>query len=134
MLDIRDFGALGDGMTVNTTAIQAAIDACGKHGHGRVFVKGGKYVTGTIYLKDNVTLHIAAGAALLGSTNIRDYTTDTHKNMYKNEPSLDRCLIFARKADSIGLEGNGVIDGQGHEELPKHGRSAEEPSHASPFP
>ena len=56
MLDIRDFGAVGDGITANTTAIQSAIDACCKDGFGSVLVRGGRYVTGTIYLKDNVTV------------------------------------------------------------------------------
>jgi len=116
MLDIRTFGAVGDGKTVNTAAIQKAIDECSKGRHGTVLVAGGDYVTGTIYLKDNVMLHVASGSALLGSTRICDYSTDTHKNMYKSEPHLDRCLIFGRNASAIGIEGNGVIDGRGFSE------------------
>jgi hypothetical protein len=81
-----------------------------------VLVAGGRYVTGTLVLKDDVTLHIAAGAALLGSTNIADYATNTHKNMYKGEPHMDRCLIYAQNATGIGIEGSGAIDGQGHRE------------------
>ncbi len=113
IFDIRDFGASGDAATLNTVAIQRAIDACTTNGGGQVLVAGGRFVTGTLYLKDHVTLHIASGAALLGSTNIAHYTTDTHKNIYAGEPHMDRCLIFARKAVNIGLTGSGTIDGQG---------------------
>ena len=73
----------------------------------------GKFRSGTIYMKSNVTLHIDAGAVLLGSTSIVDYTTDTHKMMYKNESRMDRCLIFAKDATSIAIEGFGEINGQG---------------------
>jgi polygalacturonase len=111
--DIRSFGAVGDGSTLNTAAIQKAIDACTASGGGEVVIAGGKFVTGTIYLKDNVTLHLAAGAALWGSTNIADYATDTHKNVYAGESHMDRCLIFARGARNIGITGRGTIDGRG---------------------
>ena len=113
IFDIRDFGASGDASTMNTVPIQKAIDACTANGGGQVLVAGGRFVTGTLYLKDHVTLHIASGAALLGSTNIADYATDTHKNIYAGEPHMDRCLIFARGAVNIGLTGSGMIDGQG---------------------
>jgi polygalacturonase len=113
VFDIRDFGASGDATTLNTAAIQRAIDACTANGGGQVLVAGGRYVTGTLYLKDHVTLHIASGAVLLGSTNIADYATDTHKNIYAGEPHMDRCLLFARRAVNIGLAGSGTIDGQG---------------------
>ena len=112
--DIRRFGAAGDGETVATRAIQQAIDECSRDGGGTVIVREGQYVTGTIYLKDNVTVNVTGGAALLGSTNIDDYATDTHKNMYDGEPHMDRCLIFARDAKNIGLSGSGLIDGRGH--------------------
>ena len=111
--DVREFGAVGDGVTVNTVAIQKAIDQCSAEGGGVVLFAGGRFVTGTIYFKDNVTLRVEAGAVLLGSTNIADYATDTHKNLYKNEPHMDRCLIFGRGVSGIGIEGNGIIDGRG---------------------
>lgn len=113
---IRDFGAVGDGVTINTAAIQSAIDTCTARGGGRVSVTDGIYKTGTIYLKDNVTLYIENGAVLKGSPDISDYATDTHKNMYKNEPHMDRCLIFARGTKSFAIEGFGTIDGNGHRE------------------
>ncbi|WP_303316276.1 glycosyl hydrolase family 28 protein [Flavivirga abyssicola] len=112
--DVRDFGAKADGVSLDTQAVQSAIDACTKNGGGKVIIPSGKTVLiGTIYIKDYVTLHIENGAVLLGSANIDDYTTDTHKNMYKNEPHMDRCLIFARNAKSFAIEGYGTIDGNG---------------------
>ncbi len=112
-VDVRQYQAVGDGHTVNTVAIQKAIDNCSAAGGGKVILERGSYVTGTLFLKSNVTLYVEAGAAILGSTNIADYATGTHRNMYAHESHMDRCLIFARDADNIGLEGKGVIDGQG---------------------
>ena len=111
--DIRDFGAVGDGVTLNTQAIQAAIDRCTAAGGGTVVVPAGRFLSGTLRLKDHVVLHVSGGGVLLGSTRAADYATGTHKNMYKNEPHMDRCLIFAQGATRIGLEGHGAIDGQG---------------------
>lgn len=128
--DIRDFGAIGDGVTLNTSAVQQAIDLCTSTGGGTVVVAGGRYVIGTIYLKDHVTLRIENGAVLAGSTNIDHYTTDTHRNMCKDEPHMDRCLIFAKNAQSIRLEGGGTIDGQGgRENFPNPG----DPMHNRPM-
>ncbi|WP_010133923.1 glycoside hydrolase family 28 protein [Ochrovirga pacifica] len=112
--NVLDFGAKADGLTKDTQAVQAAINACTENGGGTVLIPAGKTVViGTIYLKDFVTLHVANGAVLLGSPHYKDYATDTHKNTYKNEPHMDRCLIFAHKAKSFAIEGYGVIDGNG---------------------
>ena len=95
--------------------MQAAIDACSaSNGGGAVrLAGGGRFVTGTLYLKANVSLRVDAGATLLGSPNIADYSNDTDRTMYRGEPYMDRCLIFARDAQNIALEGAGMIDGQG---------------------
>lgn len=111
--DIRTSGAIGDGRTPATKALQKTIDQCSAAGGGTVLVSGGSYLTGTLYLKSNVCLRVETDAVLLGSANLADYATDTHKNMYKNEAHMDRCLIFARDARNIGIEGHGRIDGQG---------------------
>ena len=110
--DIRTFGAVGDGATLDTKPLQAAIDKCSAAGGGTVLVAGGKFVTGTFYLKSDVTLRVDSGAVILGSMNIADYTTDTDRTMY-NEPYMNRCFIFARDAKNISIEGAGTIDGQG---------------------
>jgi len=115
--NVLDFGAKADETTVDTKSVQSAIDACTKNGGGRVIIPSGKTVMiGTIYLKDFVTLHIENGATLLGSPNIKDYASDTHKNQYKNEPYMDKCLIFARNAKSFAITGLGIIDGNGFTE------------------
>jgi len=118
--DIRRFGAVGDGKTDNTAAMQKSIDACTAAGGGRVLVSGGRYVIGTIYLKDNVDLHVDGSAALLGSTDYDDYATDTFKSIYGD---FNRCLIFARGASNIALTGLGTIDGQGKGHFPNSGDS-----------
>src|SRR4051794_9281384 len=66
-------GAKPDGITVNTAIIQKAIDSCSRTGGGVVRIPGGQFVSGTLLLKDNVTLQLDADAVLLGSTNIDDY-------------------------------------------------------------
>lgn len=112
--NVTDYGAKADGITLDTKAVQDAIDACTQNGGGKVIIPGGKTVlVGTIYLKDFVTLHVENGAVLKGSPNIADYATDTHKIMYKREKHMDRCLIFAENVRSFAIEGYGTIDGNG---------------------
>ncbi|MBR4012791.1 MAG: hypothetical protein IKJ00_00720 [Clostridia bacterium] len=57
--NIKDFGAVGDGNTLNTAAIQRAIDACFDNGGGQVLVEGGTYMFGTVIMHSNIELHIA---------------------------------------------------------------------------
>jgi polygalacturonase len=113
LYDIRSLGAVGDGQTLNTASIQSAIDQATAAGGGTVLIAGGTYVTGTLVLKSNVTLHIEAGATLLGSPHIADYSTDTDRTMYAGEPHMNRCLLFARDAVNITIDGMGTIDGNG---------------------
>lgn len=84
---ITDYGAVGDGITLNTTSIQAAVDACTNSGEGRVTISSGIYKTGTIILKDGVELHIEANANLLVN-HIK------HANLLPRFRSA--CLIFCR--------------------------------------
>ena len=113
LYDVRAFGAKGDGATVNTAAIQRAIDTVTKNGGGRLlFPAPGKYLTGTIFLKDNVTLDIPAGATLLGSQQNADYSKDVGHCPYITE-NIQRALIYARNARNIRLTGRGTISGNG---------------------
>lgn len=107
--DIRSYGAQGNGVSLDTAAIQLAIDTCSASGGGTIVLDEGRFCVGTLFLKDNVIIEIRAGAVLLGSPDIANYATDTHKNMYKCEPHMNRCLIFARGAKNIGLIGTGTI-------------------------
>lgn len=109
--DPRSFGAKADGRTLDSPAINAAIDACTQAGGGIVYLAPGTYLSGTVVLKSNVTLYIEAGATLLGSKTITDYTPQP------GPPALgdanQKHLIFARDAENVGLCGPGKIDGQG---------------------
>ena len=101
----RDFGARPDGVTLNTASIQAAIDFASSRGGGRVVLDKGDYISGSIYLKNNVTLHIEKDAALVGSLNPYDYVKDPDAKW--------TALILAVKQENIGLTGEGVVDGRG---------------------
>ena len=76
MFNIKTFGAIGDGVAMETEAVQKTIDACHDAGGGVVWVPAGDFQFGTIILKSNVTLSLDYGASLLGSTNVADYTTE----------------------------------------------------------
>lgn len=110
--NVRDFGALGDGKTVETKAIQKAIDACTKLG-GIVLFPAGTYVSGTIYFKDNVTLHLQKGATILGSTNLSDYPENLPGYTFFRKGVIKRALIHGDGNENIAIEGEGTIDGHG---------------------
>lgn len=110
---VTDYGAVGDGSTLNTVAIQTAIDSCTANGGGEVVFAGGYFVTGTIFLKSNVMLRIEGGAQLLGSTSIGDYLdtmpqVPTYVNNYTK-----KTLIYAEGQENVGLKGEGTLDGRG---------------------
>jgi polygalacturonase len=71
--DIREFGAVPGGFVLNTTSINAAVAAAAAAGGGTVYVPAGRFLTGTVYLKGDITLHLEAGAVLMGSTELKDY-------------------------------------------------------------
>jgi len=72
VFNVKDLGATGDGKTKDTQAIQKAVDAASQAGGGTVLLPIGTYLSGTIRLKSNVTLHFDRGATLLGSTDIEE--------------------------------------------------------------
>ena len=110
--DVRDFGARGDGLTLDTRAVQTAIDSCNAAGGGFVhFPTGGAFLIGTIYLKSHVTLYVDSGASIIGSMDRLQYGKDTGLSPYYPE-ELDRCLIYAKGATNIGLAGSGTIVGK----------------------
>jgi len=110
--NIKDFGAKGDGITLNTAAIQKAIDECSKTG-GVVLVPAGKYLTGALELKSNVEVYLSTGAIILGSTNIKNYQAHKPKLESYNDYFLKYSLFYAEKVRNISIDGNGTIDGQG---------------------
>jgi hypothetical protein len=111
LFDVREFGAAGDGRTLDSRAVNAAIDACNSAGGGLAYVPPGEYRCGTVVLKSNVTLYLEAGATILGSTDLADYNSLPGQQA---EPDVNaRHLIFARDAENAGLAGPGRVDGQG---------------------
>jgi hypothetical protein len=127
--NIRDFGAKGDGVTVDTAALQAAIDACNKDQGGTVLVPAGVFVIGTTELKSNVTLHIAAQGVLLGSDHGTDYFPSEAVPLHGDSTLEDgnTSLLFAVNAENITVEGPGMIDGRGSR---FHGPNRGDPSPA----
>ena len=113
--NIRDFGAKGDGLTLDTGALQAAIDACTKDQGGTVLVPAGTFVIDTVEMKSNVTLRIAASGKLLGSADGKQYhaadAIPLSGDSTLNDGNVG--LIFAVNAQNIAIEGPGTIDGQG---------------------
>jgi hypothetical protein len=100
-----EFGVKNDGITLNTCSIQKAIDFIHDHGGGRLVFESGNYVTGSIYLKSNVTLQLDYGATILGSTNPFDYVKDKKIGWMS--------MIFAVNQENIGITGKGTINGRG---------------------
>jgi polygalacturonase len=98
------FGIHTDGVTLNTRSIQFAIDYIHQQGGGRLVFDVGRFLTGTIHLKSNVTLHLLEGALLLGVTNPMDY-----------DRKIFTALILSHDQENIGITGKGVIDGQGRQ-------------------
>ena len=109
---VHDFGAKGDGIQLETKALQAAIDACAKKG-GQVFFPKGKYLTGTLFLKNDVTLHLEKEAIILGSTNPTHYPRLQPNYEFYGSAWRDQSLIFGKNLNNIAIEGEGTIDGQG---------------------
>lgn len=115
--NIRDFGAKGDGATLDTVAVQSAIDACNKDQGGTVLVPVGNFLIGPIELKSNVTLHIVAGGKLLGTTDPKQYHPANGIPLEGDHTMGDGNvgLVYAANAENVTLEGMGTIDGQGPE-------------------
>ncbi len=97
--NVRDHGAIGDGVHLDQEALQATIDAAHEAGGGIVLVPAGIYRTGSLDLRSNVRLHLAEGATLFGSNNRDHY----HQ----------RTVIYAEDAEDIAITGTGTIDGNG---------------------
>lgn len=112
VFDPRSFGARGDGRTLDTAALQAAIDACAGRGGGTVFVPAGEYLTGTLFFRDRISLHLDAGATLLGSQDPADYPVTS--NRWEGSEQLTHSpLIAGSHLHNIALLGRGTINGRG---------------------
>lgn len=106
--DVTAYGAMADGHTRNTAAIQKAIDACETKGGGIVRLTKGVFLTGPIVLKSHITLEIDRDATLLGSQDKADYP-----EMQELREDAVQPLISATNAENITIRGGGTIDGNG---------------------
>ncbi|MGB2864322.1 MAG: glycoside hydrolase family 28 protein, partial [Sedimentisphaerales bacterium] len=113
LYDVRDYGAKPDGKTLCTTSIQKAIDACSQSGGGTVYLSPGTFLSGTIYFKSGVTLRLAAGSTLLGSTDLKDYPPTVPAFRSYTDNYTDKSLIYGENIERIAITGLGTIDGQG---------------------
>lgn len=114
--NVLQLGVVGDGKTLNTQSLQSAIDALHAKGGGQLYFPAGRYLTGSLQLKSNVTLYLEKEAMLLGSTSPYDYPGfSTEKELKVNNDHFDQALIYAEEAENIGITGEGCIDGQGRE-------------------
>jgi polygalacturonase len=112
LFSVLDFGAVGDGKTIDTQAIAKAIIAANAGGGGKVIVPSGTFLTGPVRLLSNVELNLAQGATLLFSRNPDDYPLIVTR--YEGIAQV-RCQspVFADSAHDIAITGSGVIDGSG---------------------
>ncbi|MFM2295626.1 MAG: hypothetical protein RLZZ350_2039 [Verrucomicrobiota bacterium] len=109
---ISQHGALADGRTINTKAIQSAIDDCAKAGGGTVVVTKGVFVTGSIFLKPGVNLRVEQDAVLKGSSNTNDYPW-LPTRIAGLEMKWPAALVNADGLTNVSLTGAGTIDGSG---------------------
>jgi len=97
------FGAKSDGITLNTRSIQKAVDFISENSGGKLVFYVGRYLTGTIQLKSNVTIQLEEGAVLVGTTSVYDYSGINGV----------KAIITADGQQNICITGKGVIEGQG---------------------
>jgi len=111
--DVRDYGATGDGATLDTPAIQKAVDACAAAGGGQVRFPPGRYLSGTVNLKSRVTLFFEAGARLVGTASLDQYQHPTPPAFLPEAKwgKWHRALILGDGLEDIAIAGQGVIDG-----------------------
>lgn len=103
VFNVRDYGATGDGQTLDSPAIERAIHACAQAGGGTVAVGPGRYRCGPMALKSGVRLHLAHAAVIQASDRVEDFRVGRKR----------RGLFFASHAADIAIDGDGVIDGGG---------------------
>lgn len=136
MKNVLDFGAVADGATDCTEAIQKAIDSAAAEGGGRIYFPAGKYLSRSVFLKDNCVLRLEAGAQLLASLDYRTYGHPEREPLWSGgsgNPMWTQywAFVIAVKAEGVGIEGEGIIDGRG-----KYGENfpdPEDPEQRRPF-
>lgn len=113
MYNVAEYGVTGDGKTNNTRAIEGLIAKMAANGGGMLYFPAGEYVTGTIELKDNMTLFLESGAVILGSESPEDYPMITSETLEGYNRGGHSGLIKAFGAKNVSVCGRGTIDGRG---------------------
>jgi polygalacturonase len=111
-LDVTRFGAVGDGRTVDTGALQKAIDGCAAAGGGTVLVPPGRFLSGALQLRSHVNLELSSGAVLLASERLDDFPAakGRHEGI---ERTVYAALIGGEDLENVSITGRGLIDGRG---------------------
>jgi polygalacturonase len=112
-VNVLETGAIGDGSTVSTVSIQRAIDLCGQRGGGTVFIPAGQYVSGTLWMRSNITLNMDAGAVLIGDSDPAAFPLWASKWEGKGHAASHAPLIAGEGLTAIALTGRGLVDGRG---------------------
>jgi Glycosyl hydrolases family 28/Bacterial TSP3 repeat len=112
VFDVHDYGAVGDGSTNDTVAIQNAINACTGTG-GSVYLSNGTFLTGTLYLQSNMTFFIDTSANLKASTNGDDFPKQSPPTTNNQLLNCRRAHLYAVSVINLKIDGGGTIDGSG---------------------
>lgn len=118
---ITEYGAVGDDKTLCTEAINKAIDAAAQAGGGTVYVPAGTWLSGTIFLKSHVTLHLEPGCTISGTSDIEQYPERIPAIHSFTDNYTRRSLIYAENQENIAIEGAGTINGNGGQFPRAHG-------------
>src|SRR5438270_309178 len=105
LCEARQHGAVGDGKTLDTGALQKAIDACAARGGGTVYVAAGRYLSGTLLLRDNITLWVDSGATIIGTPDLSQYRSAIDEQVWYHS------LVLAKGVRNVSVIGRGTLDG-----------------------
>ncbi len=115
IFNVKEYGAVGDGTTLDTVAINTAIEACANHGNGRVYFPPGIYLSGSLHLKTNVTLFFDSEAVLRGTRDMTKYDPREYNPWAQYQDTsqsyIQRSLIWGENLSNVGILGSGMIDG-----------------------
>ena len=115
--DVRVYGARGDGKTLDSPAINAAIDACAGEGGGTVVLPAGNYLCGSIHLKSNIELHLTPGATIIATDQQGAYDESEvfggPEYQDGGHTYFHNSLIWAEGQTNVSITGRGTIDGRG---------------------